>query len=89
MLPSVFDSSEKESAARDLDVEVGVNEESGRLPGVWDAHAGGKRGRRGDEGPAMQRYRGCTRWATGIGMEPDVENGAQTLETAAESETLT
>jgi len=41
MLPSVFDSSGKELAARDLDVEAaGVSEEGGRLPGIGDAYAG-------------------------------------------------
>ena len=41
MLPSVFDSSGKEPAARDLDVEAaGVSEEGGRLPDIEVAHVG-------------------------------------------------
>ena len=39
-MPSVFDSDRKESTARDLDVETGVSEERGRLPGIGDAHEG-------------------------------------------------
>ena len=35
-----FESGGKESAVRDLDVEAGVSEESGRLPGIWEVHAG-------------------------------------------------
>jgi hypothetical protein len=39
-LPSVFGRGGKELAARDLDVEAGVNEESGRLPDIEVAHVG-------------------------------------------------
>ncbi len=39
-LPPVLDSGRKESAARDSDVEIGVSEERGRLPDIWDAYAG-------------------------------------------------
>ena len=39
-LPSVFGRGGKELAARYLDVEAGVSEEGGRLPGIGDAHEG-------------------------------------------------
>ena len=39
-LPSVFGRGGKELAARDLDVETGVSEERGRLPGIGDAQEG-------------------------------------------------
>ena len=38
MPPSVFDSGGAELAARDLDVESGMDQESGWLPDIWDAH---------------------------------------------------
>ena len=40
MLPSVFDNGRTESAAGDLDVEAGMDEARGRLPGIGNAQAG-------------------------------------------------